>query len=149
MRTTARAIVVKGDKLLVMYRSKFGQEYYSLVGGAVDVGESPEQTLYREVAEETGIAISNHRLVIIEEAGSMYGTQYIYLCEYIDGEPRLSPGSLEEKISAAGNNIYKPMWVAIKDLPTTNLLPNELKAVLIHKLAYGFDDQPQTLHIEM
>jgi ADP-ribose pyrophosphatase YjhB (NUDIX family) len=149
MRTTARAIVVNGDKLLVMYRNKFGHEYYSLVGGGVDVGETPEQTLYREVTEETSLAISNHRLVIIENAGSMYGMQYIFLCNYVSGEPVLSEGSMEEKINANGKNLFKPMWLPITDLPNTKLLPSELKQALINGLTNGFPDQPLTLNIEM
>ena len=40
-----RAIVVKENKLLVMHRNKFGHEYDTLVGGGIDVGETPEQAL--------------------------------------------------------------------------------------------------------
>ena len=43
MRTAVRAIVIKDQSLLVMHRNKFGQEFYALVGGGVDYGESAEQ----------------------------------------------------------------------------------------------------------
>jgi 8-oxo-dGTP diphosphatase len=147
MRTTARAIVVKDDSLLVMHRNKFGHEYYSLVGGGVDYGETTEQALYREVAEETTLNIANHRLVIIEHAGSMYGTQYIYLCDYVSGEPILEKGAIEEQINASGKNLFTPMWLPIKDLPDANLLPHELKQALMHGLASGFPEEPITLAI--
>ena len=51
-RLTARAIVIKNNKILLMYTSRY--EDYSLPGGGVDEGESIEQGLIRELSEETG-----------------------------------------------------------------------------------------------
>jgi len=51
-RITARAIVIKNDKILLMYTNRY--EDYSLPGGGVDEGESIEQGLIRELNEETG-----------------------------------------------------------------------------------------------
>lgn len=142
MRQAVRAIVVKDNQLLVMHRNKFGHQYYALVGGAIDIGENQLQTLQRELQEEAGITVSNPRLVIAEDAGNMYGMQYIYLCDYAGGEPTLSPDSTEAKISAAGTNLYTPMWLPLSDLPAANLLPAELKEAVIAGLKNGFPDQP-------
>ena len=51
-RITARAIVIKNNKILLMYTNRY--EDYSLPGGGVDEGESIEQGLIRELSEETG-----------------------------------------------------------------------------------------------
>lgn len=147
MRQAVRAIVVKDDHLLVMKRNKFGHEYYSLVGGGIDMGETAEQALYREVSEETGLAITNHRLVITEDAGSMYGIQHIYQCDYVAGEPALAPNSAEALIQAGGQNLFQPLWLPLADLPTSNLLPKELKAVLLTGLADNFAGAPIALTI--
>ncbi|MEO8105037.1 MAG: NUDIX hydrolase [Candidatus Saccharibacteria bacterium] len=147
MRQAVRAIVIKDDHLLIMQRNKFGHQYYSLVGGGIDMGESAEQALYREVAEETGITITTPRLVIIEDAGSMYGIQYIYSCEYVSGEPVLSPDSAEAKIHAGGQNLFVPMWLPLAELPATNLLPIELKQLLLAELATNFSGAPIALTI--
>ncbi len=147
MRTAVRAIVVKDNHLLVMYRNKFGQEYYALVGGGVDLGESNEQALHRELQEESGITVQNLRLVIVEDAGEMFGVQYIYRCDYVSGEPALSPDSEEAKISALGQNLYQPLWLPIADLSATNLLPAELKLAVINGLKNGFPDTPLSLTI--
>ncbi len=147
MRQAVRAIVLKDDHLLIMKRNKFGHEYYSLVGGGIDMGESAEQALYREVAEETGIVIQNPRLVVIEDAGSMYGIQYIYTCEYVSGEPMLAPDSAEAKIHAGGQNLFVPMWLPLAELPATNVLPIELKQLLLENLANNFPTAPITLTI--
>lgn len=143
-----RAIVVKDDKLLVMHRNKFGHEYYALVGGGIDFGETAEQSLMREIAEETGLTVKNLRLVFIEEAGDVFGKQYIYICEYVSGEPKLQPDSIEAKIEADGKNLYTPMWLPIKDLPSTPLLPDVLKTALLDGLKNGWPDEPITLHAD-
>lgn len=148
MRTTARAIVIKDDSLLVMHRNKFGHEYYALVGGAVDVGETAEQALYREVQEEAGIVIANHRLVIVEDAGDMYGMQYIYLCDFVSGEPALAPNSIEAKITADGQNLYRPMWLPLTNLPNVTFLPKELQQQLLECLKEGWPEQPLKLVIQ-
>jgi len=148
MRKAVRAIVVNGDKLLVMHRNKFGNEYYALVGGGIDFGETAEQALNREINEETSLTTKNSRLVFIEDAGEIFGIQYIYLCEYAGGEPKLQPQSMEAKINAGGKNTYTPMWLPIKDLPKTVLLPEALKSALLDGLKNGWPSQPITFRAE-
>ena len=147
MRQTVRAIVINQDKLLVMHRNKFGHEYYALIGGAIDAGETAEHALHRELAEESGIAVTNPRLVIIENAGEIYGTQYIYLCDYVSGEPALAADSEETKINTLGRNLYQPLWLSLSELADAKLLPVELKALLLAYLKTGFPDQPVTLTV--
>lgn len=141
-----RAIVLKDDKLLVMRRNKKGYQYCSLVGGAIDPGETPEQALYRELKEETGVKVTNHRLVITQEGGG-FGTQYIYLCDYVGGEPVLAPDSIEAKIRVPQKNFYDPGWLSLAALSEANLLPAELKEALIKMLPDGFPKQPITITI--
>src|SRR5438105_15315498 len=101
MRKAVRAIVIKDDYLLVMKRNKFGSEYYTLIGGKIDLNETPEQAIIREVKEETGLDVGNPRLLYIEEAGVPFGTQYIYWCDLVrDGEPKLDSHSPEAPIHA-------------------------------------------------
>lgn len=142
MRTAARAIIIKDNALLVTHRNKFGMEYDILVGGGVDLGETPEQALYRELREETGVRVANPRLVFIEYAGQPYGTQHIFLCDYVDGEPALSPDSDEYKISALGQNLYQPLWRPLTDLPTMTFRSERLKQAILNGIANGFPAQP-------
>ena len=140
MRKTARAIVVSEDNLLLMYRNKFGYEYFSLIGGEIEIDESPEETAIREVSEESSLVVDSPRLVMIENAGKMFGVQYIYLCQYVSGSPVLRPDSIEAQISQKGDNIYKPVWVKLAELDNINLLPSILKESIIKYLDSGFPD---------
>lgn len=142
MRSAARAIIIKDDALLVTHRNKFGMEYDILVGGGVDFGETLEQALYRELAEETGVQVANPRLVFVEHAGDPYGTQYIFLCDYVGGEPALSPHSMEYAINADGQNLYQPMWRPLKDLPQTTFRSEALKQAVLKGVKHGWPKEP-------
>ena len=146
MRRAVRAIVVKDGKLLVMHRNKFGQEYYTLIGGGIDPGETPEQALVREVQEESGITLTQPQLVLVEEAGHPFGTQYIYLCQYVSGEPILHAESEEAKINALGKNLYTPMWISLAELHRLPFRSEQLKHELIKGLQHGFTQPPEILH---
>lgn len=136
-----RGIVFKGNSLLVMRRDKFGKQYYTLPGGGVDIGETTEQTLQREMREETGLKLGDARLVFIEDAGEPYGTQYIYLIDYIDGEPQLSPDSTEAGITSLGKNIYQPGWLAVTELTKVSFISERIRQAILKSLQAGFPDK--------
>ncbi len=131
MRVAVRAIVIKDDKLLVMHRNKFGEEYDTLPGGSIEIGETPDQALVRELREETTLEIESARLIIIEHAGDPFGDQYIYLCKYLKGEPKLHPDSEEMAINRLGKNLYQPSWLDMKNLSKTYLVSENLKQLII------------------
>lgn len=142
MRKAARAIILSQDSLLVMHRNKFGQEYEILVGGGVEIGETPEQALMREIQEETGVSVSLPRLVFLEQAAEPYGYQYVFLCQYLSGDPVIDPSTLEYKISQAGKNTYQPKWIKFNDLETAKFRSEPLRKSIIHGLKNGFPPQP-------
>lgn len=142
MRKAVRAIIIHENKLLVMHRNKFGTEYYSLIGGAIGWGETPTQSLFREIKEESGVVVTNARLVIVQEAGDPYGTQYIYLCEYVSGEPVLDPTSPEAAINKLGQNIYTPTWLELSKLHEVNFVAKVLKEPILEGATHGFPDEP-------
>ena len=144
MRKAVRAIVVRGDQMLVMQRDKFGQVYYTLIGGGIDAGETAEQALQREIREESGFVLKSARPVFIEEAGDPYGTQYIYLCEVDGDEPKLWEGSDEAKLFPLGNK-HTPMWMPTKDLGSVTFRTPLLQKALQYGLEHGFPRQPVQL----
>ena len=49
------------DKILLAHNSRFPAQWYSLVAGYADIGESLEETVIREVKEEVGLDVKNIR----------------------------------------------------------------------------------------
>lgn len=145
MRKAVRAIIIKDNKLLTMHRNKFGQAYYTLPGGGIDFGETAEETLKREVREETNLHVTNHRLVFVEEAGDPFGTQYVYLCEVSGDDMRLQEDSDEAKINQLGQNLYKPHWLPLEKLAKSTFLSDKLKDAILKAVREGFPDKPTTI----
>ena len=96
----------------------------------------------RELREETGVNFTNPRLVFIEYAGEMYGTQYVYLCDYAGGEPQLDPASDEAAINAMGRNLYEPMWLPLAQLPAVTFRSETLKQAILAGIKNGFPAEP-------
>jgi ADP-ribose pyrophosphatase YjhB (NUDIX family) len=144
-KQAVRAIVIKDGSLLTMRRDKFGMQYHTLIGGGVDVGEDQETALRRELFEETGMKVGAIRWVFTEDGGDLYGVQYVYLCEYVGGDPRLDPSSEEAAISALGKNIYEPVWLPLNKVMSVTFRSSSVRDALLAALKEGFPDQPQTL----
>ena len=64
-RPSVRAIIFRDGKLALVHNGKF--DYYMFPGGGIEKGESHEETLIREVKEESG-------LVVIPESIREYGS---------------------------------------------------------------------------
>jgi len=138
MRKAVRAIVIKDDALLVMHRNKFGEQYYTLIGGGVEADETVEAALHREVMEETTLTITNARLVFIEDGGEPYGDQHIFLADYESGEVGLHDRSEEALSNQGGLNTYTPMWLPLSELPTVTFLSETLKQHILESLQTGW-----------
>lgn len=146
MPAAARAIIIKDDKLLLMHRNKYGNQYYTLVGGRLNEGESPEQGLVREVKEETGLDITVARLAFIENHPEPYNQQYIFLCAVAPHQDvALQDTSEEAFMNRFEANIHKPTWVSKKAFEHIEFRTPQLHAAIVQGVKKGFPQQPVQL----
>ena len=54
-RSRSVAIVLRGGKILMERVIYFGREFYTVPGGGIEEGETPEQAALRELKEECGL----------------------------------------------------------------------------------------------
>lgn len=98
----ASAVVVDGDRILLIRRSDNGQ--WTPITGIVDPGEEPAVTLVREAMEEANVEIVVERLTstwVTEPIRYPNGdvAQYLDLtfrCRYAGGDPRPVDGEASE-----------------------------------------------------
>lgn len=142
-------IVIKDNKILLMYRVKNGEEYWVFPGGGQEEGENTEQTAIREIKEETTIDVKINRLIykITWDDG---GVNYFYLCDYISGEPKLDINSEEYiKMQEDDKQIYKPMWVDIDKISDMVLYQLEIRDLLVKDLKKGLKNEPQEFFLKL
>jgi len=114
-----RGIILKDDKVLVMFRRKKGKEYYVFPGGHMRKGEKPIDTTIREIREETTIEVKNLKPAFeLMNYFKKMEREYYFIGEWESGEPILSG---EESRRASKENYYKPMWLLLTDIPKLTL----------------------------
>ena len=90
----AKAVVMKGDKALLLKRSNYMKKYageWDLPGGHVQEEESLEDGLRREVEEETGLKIKSPEKLYTD------GRTHYYRAEMDDSEVKLSDEHTDHK----------------------------------------------------
>ncbi|HET9098528.1 MAG TPA: NUDIX domain-containing protein [Candidatus Saccharimonadales bacterium] len=146
MAKAARAIIFQDDKLLIMRRHKEGNEYFTLVGGRINDGESPEEAVIREVKEETGLEVTSTRLVFIEEHPEPYNEQYIFLCAAKeDKDIAVQDNSEEAFMNRLDFNTHEPLWMYAGSFPNLAFRTPQLQKVISECLKTGFPDTPRKI----
>lgn len=89
----ANALICRDGLILAVARRNNPNDF-SLPGGKIDPGETPEEACIREVFEETGLKISNLKEVYRGKCDENIAVSYT--CDYT-GEPATQPGEPECK----------------------------------------------------
>jgi mutator protein MutT len=122
-------VVIRDGRVLLIRRGKEPLRGRWLVpGGTVELGETLQEAVVREVREETGIEVAPREVLIVfdridrEEGRVLYHYVIVdYLCEYLSGEPR------------AGSDAEAVALVAPEDL-----LAYDLPALALEVVQDGF-----------
>jgi len=118
-------VLIHDGRVLLIRRGKEPlRGRWVMPGGTVELGETLEQALVREMAEETGLQIAPGELLtvfdrILRERGEVRHHYVIldYLCSYVSGE------------AAAASDAEAVAWVALQDLPAYDLPQKALEVV--------------------
>lgn len=119
-RPSVYGIVIKDDAVLL------SPQYngYDLPGGAVELGETIEEALLREIKEETGVDAANPKLLTVQdcffklpfkgEGSFVQSILMYYQCDYVGGELSTDGFTEDEK-----KYTRPPMWIPLKDFDVT------------------------------
>lgn len=88
-QTRFSAAVIQDGRILLVEHHFFanGERYWGLPGGRQEPGETDEQTVAREVLEETCLVVRVERLLLDEPSsgGGRYNRYQTYLCTPLSG----------------------------------------------------------------
>lgn len=118
--------VTNGDSLLIT-RYKHGYAHNALVAGFTEIGETLEQTVEREVMEETGIKVKNIRYYKSQPWGMSQDILIGFFCDAYDGCD----------IHMDENELKYAQWVKREDIvlqPNNLSLTNEMMKVFKENL---------------
>jgi NAD+ diphosphatase len=99
-------LITKGDYILLGRAAKFKKKLYSTLAGFIEVGESAEEAIHREIREEVSLRV--HNLTYFGSQPWPFPGQLMigYFAEYRSGE-----------IQVDGKEIMDAQWFHISDLP--------------------------------
>lgn len=112
-------VVIHEGRVLLIRRGKAPlQGRWTVPGGTVELGETLEEALVREMREETGLEVRPRQVIAvfdrIERQGSEVRYHYVivdYLCDFLSGTARA--GSDAEAVA-----LVAPDQLALYELPT-------------------------------
>ena len=116
MRNRSVVFVVRNKKILVErlnYPSEGKDDFYSIPGGGIEDGETPEQAAIRELKEECGLDGK-----IVRKLSESYNhgrTEYAFeVAVPDDQEPIL--GYDPEEVGAENQSLKEVLWMALDEL---------------------------------
>ena len=113
------AIIKKQDKIFITRRS-YGEfaDMWEFPGGKIELGESREEALIREVKEELELDINNleYLTTVDYDYPNFHLTMHCFICEICGGELVLN-----------AHNDAK--WVSLEELSTQKLVPADVEVV--------------------
>ena len=135
MHTSVRGIIKNDDGIILIHRIKKNsdveiRDYYVVPGGKMELNESEEETVKREIFEELGIyvRVGTRLLEIYNDFND--SIQIFYECEYVNGI--LGTGTGPEFTNH--DEYYGEYIIEIikyENLEKINLVPEEIKAYLL------------------
>lgn len=141
LNVRAAGVMIHNGKVL-FYRN-VNSDYYALIGGRVEIGESSEDTIKREIKEELGKDIKITKYIsTIENFFEIKGSKYheimfVYGIEFINEEDKKIDYVMK---NIEGKDYLQYEWIELDRIEEYTLLPKVLKEVLkenkfpIHKI---------------
>ncbi len=131
-QTTSRCLIIQDDSIILCKHLAGG--YYFLPGGGVEIGETLNECITRELNEEMGVGaldinIHDGILLAIENQGYTADGKFMYGIEIVK---RVDVNC--DDIKTCEPDIIDFERIKISDLPNTRLLPDVIKQWVIKTL---------------
>lgn len=123
---TVGGLIISPKGRMFLMKSHKWEGYYVIPGGHIELGETMEQALKREIKEETGLTISDIKLICIQEF--IFGKTYHKpKSHYIFFDFLCKSNTEKVRLNEEG---HSPVWVTPRETLALPLEPFTRKAVL-------------------
>jgi len=96
LATAVIVLIRKNDEILLVHANNFRDDFYGLIAGFVETGETLEQAVHREVMEETGLHITNLRYFSSQPWPYPCGLMVGFTADYDYGKIQLQRSELSK-----------------------------------------------------
>ena len=127
IRNSAKALIIRDDKMLAIKISDGKEEWYIMPGGGQEAEELLPAAVSREVLEELGLQVEVKDLAFVIEGlhgENFHRVDLVFLCEYI--------GEVENAVLLSDTNQTGYAWLDIKTLNTAPLYPSKLRRQIMN-----------------
>lgn len=136
IRNSAKAIILKDEKLLVIKKKDDEGYYYILPGGGQEHGETLTEAVKRECMEEVGEEVEAGELLFIREYignnhehqtvdFTVHQIEYMFRCELKNEHPLLSQGGMPDEGQLSVE------WLPLSTLLSYRLYPQSVRQKVI------------------
>ena len=94
LATAVIVLIHKGDEVLLVRAKNFKRDFFGLVAGFVETGETLEEAVAREALEETGVTITNIRYFGSQPWPYPCGLMVGFNADYVAGEIHLQASEI-------------------------------------------------------
>ena len=114
VRHRATLYFIRNGELLLIHRYREGREYFTIIGGGVEAGETAVSAAIREGKEETGMNFELGELLWERPFADQY--EHAFLVTTFSGTPTLGG---PEMLKQSATNRYLLEWHPLNNLPDT------------------------------
>jgi NAD+ diphosphatase len=94
LATAVIVLIHRGDEVLLVRAKNFRRDFFGLVAGFVETGETLEEAVAREALEETGVTITNIRYFASQPWPYPCGLMVGFHADYVSGEIHLQQSEI-------------------------------------------------------
>jgi len=94
LATAVIVLIHRGDEVLLVRAKNFKRDFFGLVAGFVETGETLEEAVAREAFEETGVRITNIRYFASQPWPYPCGLMVGFNADYVSGEIHLQTSEI-------------------------------------------------------